>query len=103
MKLYNQFHKLFFSFPRSILLNNLGTVCLSRSDKPLFDKGKKSTTTKGRKNIRSIIKDITADHLICHGKDEKYKWEDICNYGHGYRPCHLKNGDIETWIELNPG
>ena len=100
MKLYNQFHKLF--IPRLGLFNtDLGTVCLSRSDKPLFDKGKKSTATKGRKNFRNLIKNITADHLICHGKDELYKWEDVCKYGvvGGSRPCQLKNGDI---LQLDP-
>ena len=82
--------------------NDLGTVCLSRSDKPLFDKGKKSTTTKGRKNFRSLIKNITADHLICHGKDELYKWEDVCKYDHvdrDSRICQLINGDI---LQLDP-
>ena len=99
MKLYNQFHKLF--IPRLEVFNtDLGTVCLSRSDKPLFDKGKKSTTTKGRKNLRNLIKNVTADHLICHGKDELYKWEDVCKYQNDCsRPCQLKNGDI---LQLNP-
>ena len=82
-----------------IFNSNLGTLCLSRSDKPLFDKGKKSTTTKGRKNLRSVIKNITADHLICHGKDEKYKWEDVCKVAYHSSPCQLKNGDI---LQLNP-
>ena len=101
MKLYNQFHKLF--IPRLQVFNtDLGTVCLSRSDKPLFDKGKKSTTTKGRKNLRSLIKNTTANHLICHGKDELYKWEDVCKFDTniGRRLCQLKNGDI---LQLNLG
>ena len=95
----------FFSFPRSAdLEHNLGTVCLSRSDKPLFDNGKKTTTTKSRKNLRSLMKNVTADHLICYGKDESYKWEDVCKYDEAYahdsrRPCQLKNGDI---LQLNP-
>ena len=88
-------------FPRfSISFNvDLGTMCFSRTDKPLFVKDTKSTT-KGRKNLRSEVKSATAEQLICHGQDEEYNWEDVCKYKEGWsRPCQLKSGDI---LELNP-
>ena len=48
------------------------------------------------------MNNVTADHLICYGKDEKYKWEDVCKYedflGES-RTCQLKDGDI---LQLNP-
>ena len=94
---------MYFLFSRTNYFNSdLGTVCLSRSDKPLFDKGKKSSEGKGRKNFLSLIKDITKDHLICQGKDESYNWKDVCLFAARDvgRRCKLKNGDI---LELNLG
>ena len=56
------------------------------------------------------MNNVTANHLICNGKDELYKWDDICRYNAGddgiyaysdsYRlDCQLKDGDI---LQLNP-
>jgi hypothetical protein len=70
----------------------------------LFDKGTKSTT-KGRKNLRSEVKSVTAEKLVCHGGGEKYNWDDVCKIIYSKdpqsnsRPCTLKNGDR---LQLNP-
>ena len=94
----NEFHKMFFSRFSNTFNVDLGTMCLSRTDKPLFVKDTKSTA-KGRRNLRSEIKSVTAEQLICLGQDEEYNWEDVCKYEGWSRPCQLKSGDI---LELNP-
>ena len=79
MVLKNQFHKLFFFFPRgsSIFNNDLGTVCLSRSDAVLFQSTKKSS---GRKNLQTQVKNVTETKLICHGDGESYDLKNVCKY-----------------------
>ena len=89
------FIKCFFSRFSNTFNVDLGTMCLSRTDKPLLVK----STTKGRRNLRSEIKSVTAKQLICLGQDEEYNWEDVCKYEGWSRPCQLKSGDI---LELNP-
>ena len=56
------------------------------------------------------MNNVTANHLICHGKDELYKWDDVCRYNDEYEyeyeyyadssiACQLKDGDI---LQLDP-
>ena len=99
MVLKNQFHKLFFFFPRGsrTFNNDLGTVCLSRSDAVLFQSTKKSS---GRKNLQSQVKNVTETKLICHGDGESYDLKNVCKYVYDKsRPCTLKNGQT---LQLNP-
>ena len=90
---------LFFPMGRFLFNKGLGTVCLSRSDAVrLFQNTKKSS---GRSNLRTQVKNVTENKLLCYGVGESYDLDKLCK--EELLPldgtCTLGNGEI---LELNP-
>ena len=75
-------------------------ACLSRSEKDRNPFQKKKELSRGRKNLREQVTEVTEKHLICEGVGQNYTLDEVCKLDESNikKQCNLKDGTV---FELN--
>ena len=75
-------------------------ACLSRSERDRNPFQKKKELSRGRKNLREQVKEVTEKHLICEGVGQNYTLDEVCKFDESNikKQCNLKDGTV---LELN--
>ena len=78
----------------------LGMACLSRSEVDRNPFQKKKELSRGRKNLREQVTQVTEKYLICHGIGQNYTLDEVCKLDESNikKQCNLKDGTV---LELN--
>ena len=78
----------------------LGMACLSRSEVDRNPFQKKKELSRGRKNLREQVTEVTEKYLICHGIGQNYTLDEVCKLDESNikKQCNLKDGTV---LELN--
>ena len=78
----------------------LGMACLSRSEVDRNPFQKKKELSRGRKNLREQVTEVTEKYLICHGIGQNYTLDEVCKLDASNikKQCNLKDGTV---LELN--
>ena len=75
-------------------------ACLSRSEVNRNPFQKKKELSRGRKNLREQVTEVTEKYLICHGIGQNYTLDEVCKLDASNikKQCNLKDGTV---LELN--
>ena len=76
-------------------------ACLSRSEVNRNPFQKKKELSRGRKNLREQVTEVTEKYLICEGVGQNYTLDEVCKLDQSNikKQCNLKDGTV---LELSP-